>query len=326
MRSTYSRAAVSPDLRPPEGKDENLKMQSTVGTKRWTFRSLSGRPPQGLWFVLPAVLFFLVFSTYPTVLVILQSFTVSDFVTGRTTFAGLHNFASVLSMGEFWTALGHSLAYVLLSVALHLGLGVILASLLNQRISARFRSTARTLILLPWAITPVVVAGLWRLLYHPDLSFVPAIASSLGIHISWNYLGRPDTALFAVVAANVWAFVPFYTFMLLAKLQVVPSTLYEAAAIDGANPLQTFFSITLPQLKTTLGTLAIFDIMGTLTQFDLTWVMTRGGPLNATELLSTLVYKQAFEGFQFGLASTMSVAMFVLMIVLIGGVSFLTRE
>jgi multiple sugar transport system permease protein len=298
---------------------------TTVAEKDTRLRARAHRPrwrvSGGYLFVLPGLLYLAVMSVYPMAYVFqLSLYNKAD------QFIGLGNFVRAFKDALFLLTVKQSLIFVVLSAGFHVGLGLMVAILLNQRMNPLFRSAMRSLIMMPWAITPVVVAVIWRLLYNPHLSIIPNILNSLGLNVQWMLLGSPTLALPAVTVANIWFSLPFYMLMLLASLQAIPGELYEAASIDGANVFQRFRFVTIPQLRNILVTLILFDFIGAFVFFDLIWVMTKGGPANRTEVMATYAYRMAFERFDFGYSAALAVLMFLIMLVCSLGLLLLMRR
>ncbi len=272
-------------------------------------------------FILPGLLYLALMSVYPMLYVFKIS--LGD---KADRFIGLGNYVRALHDPYFLLTVKQSLIFVILSATAHVTLGLLLALLLNQPMNRLFRSTMRSLIMAPWAITPVVVAVIWRLLYNPHLSIIPTILRSVGLKVEWTLLGNPSWALVAVTVANIWFSLPFYMLMMLASLQSIPDELYEAASIDGAHAVQRFRFVTIPHMRNILITLLLFDFIGAFVFFDLVWVMTKGGPANRTELMATYAYRMAFERFDFGYAGAVAVLMFFIMLMFSLGLLFLLRR
>jgi multiple sugar transport system permease protein len=275
----------------------------------------------GYLFILPGLLYLTIMSLYPMAYVFkLSLFDKKDL------FIGLGNFVRAFQDALFLQTVQQSIIFVLLSATFHVALGLFLAILLNQKMNPIYRVVIRSLILIPWAITPVVVAVIWRLIYNPHLSIIPEILKSLGINIQWMLLANPTWALPAVALANIWFSLPFYMLMILASLQSIPGEIYEAANIDGANIFQRLRYVTIPHLRNILVTLLLFDFIGAFVFFELIWVMTKGGPANRTEVMATYAYRMAFERFDFGYASAVAVIMFLIMLICCLGVLMIMRK
>ena len=268
---------------------------------------------QAMALLSPALLFVLLLALYPLLQVLRLSIAKEPGAWLGSSGVSLENYAALFHDPTFWAASWHSVLYVVGSAGLHLGLGAAISLALFLLRDVRGIGILRTFIILPWAVTPAVAAMLWRLIYHPELSIVPNLLAHLGLSVPWNWLGDPRMALLAVVIANAWLFTPFYMLMMLARLQATPLELIDAATVDGATWREVSTLVLLPSLRSLLLTLGAFDVIGTFVQFDMVWVMTGGGPLGSTEVLSTYVYRLAFESFDFGKASAAGIALLVLL-------------
>jgi multiple sugar transport system permease protein len=220
-------------------------------------------------------------------------------------FAGLDNFKLVLDDEHFLPALMHTLVWTVVSVAGEYACG--LATALALARPFRGRPVVRGLIILPWVI-PIAIAGVnWAWLLNPDYGVLNAWLVRAGLLATpHDWLGRSETALLTVTLVNIWRSFPFYTISLLAALTSIPDDLYEAAALDGAGIVRRFFVITLPHLRAVSLTLIVIHVIWTAINFDFIWVMTQGGPLDATETLPILIYRYAMQEFDVGLASALA--------------------
>jgi multiple sugar transport system permease protein len=271
----------------------------------------------GYWFVAPGILYFAALAVFPALYVFYLSFHTSP--RGRTeplTYVGLQNYTDTFASVKFEPAVTHTIYFAVGSAVFHLLLGLGLALLLNSSLNKTYLNICRGLLLMPWAVSPVVVAMVWRLLAHPQISPIGIVLSEINPKWVWQPLANMNTALPAVIAINVWHFTPFFMLMLLAGLQAIDPTIYEVAMIDGANLVQRIWFVTLPQVRRLLLTLGLFDVVTTAVYFDLIWITTRGGPVNSTETLPTLVYRTAFLSFNFGSAASIGVILFAVSITL----------
>jgi multiple sugar transport system permease protein len=216
-------------------------------------------------------------------------------------FAGVENYARLMHDGRFWHALGNTLYFTIVSVALELVLGLAAAELLVH--AGRARSLAYGAMLVPWAIPGVVSARMWEWIYNAEYGVLNHL---FGAHINW--LGEPVLALHAVVAMDVWKSTPFVALLLLAGLQGIPRELHRAAAIDGATAWTTFRRITLPLLAPALLVAAVFRTIDALRVFDAVYVLTGGGPADGTQTLSVYAYRILFQTLDFGYGAALSVA------------------
>lgn len=275
------------------------------------------RIPVGYWFVLPAMLFFTLLVIYPSGYIVFLSLFASGKGTAITPeFTNFSNFIAVLKSANLVSILLQTGFYAGVATLLHLLLGFLIALLLNVLpLNIHFVRLARTTFLIPWAVSPTVVAIIFRLLLHPQVGPFAIILKDIGYTGVFSPLGDPDWALVAVTLTNVWTFTPFYFLMILSSMQAIDPGLYEAAVVDGASGIAQIFNITLPSIKNTILTLAIFDFVTTAAYFDLTWIMTQGGPINKSEILSTWIYRTAFQSFEFGKAAAIGMILFVVSIV-----------
>ncbi|MCS0638911.1 sugar ABC transporter permease [Streptomyces sp. LP05-1] len=206
-------------------------------------------------------------------------------------FTGLDNYTAILSDEVFWDRLGWTLVWTVTCVVLSFGLGLVLANMLNRRI--RGRGFYRMALILPWAVPAFVSVFTWRLLFNERDGLFNKLLAGGGIDgISW--LNDPTWAKVAVIAVNVWLGVPFMLVAMLGGLQSIPGELYEAAEMDGAGPWQRFRHITLPGLRPVAATVILLSSIWTFNMFPVIYLLTRGGPGDATEILVTYAYRLSF--------------------------------
>jgi multiple sugar transport system permease protein len=267
-----------------------------------------------LLFVAPAALFFLVLIAYPLFRVLWYSLHYVNLVNPtQTGFAGIDNYTTVLTDEDFWPSLWHSLVWTTVSVAGEYVLGLASAVALAQPV--RGRAIFRGIIIIPWVI-PIVVAGLnWTWMLTPDYGVLNLWAVKLGLLKAPVYwLGSLNTVLLTVAFVNIWRSFPFYTVSLLAAMQAIPHEIQEAAAVDGAGTLRRFLVITMPHLKVVSYTLIFIHIIWTAINFDFIYVMTEGGPLNASETLPVMIYRYAMQNFDVGAACALATMMMGFMV------------
>lgn len=215
-------------------------------------------------------------------------------------FTGLDQYLRLAADERFWNALGNTLYFAAVSVALELGLGLGFALLLER--AGRARALVYGAVLVPWAIPSVVSARMWEWMYNPEIGLLSYLA---GRPVNW--LGDPALALHAAIAMDVWKSTPFVALLLLAGLQGIPRELARAAAVDGAGAWTVFRRITLPLLAPVILVAAVFRTIDALRVFDAIYVLTGGGPANATETLSIYAYRVLFQMLDFGYGSALSV-------------------
>ena len=228
-------------------------------------------------------------------------------------FIGLGNYLRLIHDPTFWLTLKNSLVWVACSVSTQFVLGFLGALLLNAGFKGR--TFLRTLNLLPWIIPGVVVGLVWEYLYQPNYGPINDIlrrAGLLRVPIAW--LSEPNTAMPAVIFTNIWRGIPFFTIMILAGLQAIPDKLYEAATVDGASVTQRFWHVTLPLLRPIIIVATATRIIWTFNYADLIFVMTGGGPANATQITSSYTLLSAYTDLDFGYAATLSVVLLVIML------------
>ncbi len=261
----------------------------------------------GFWFMLPAGAFLILFLTYPLGLGIWLSFT--DTKIGRPgVFIGLENFAWLWDDPVFWLAVFNTFLYTIVASVFKFGLGLYLAILLNHSIP--FKAFIRAIVLLPFIVPTVLSAIAFWWIYDPQFSIISWSLERLGLIDQYiDFLGEPNNARASVIVANVWRGIPFVAITLLAGLQTISPTLYEAAIIDGANRRQMFLHVTFPLLTPIIAVVMTFSVLFTFTDFQLIYAMTRGGPLNATHLMATLSFQRAILGGSLGEGAAISTAM-----------------
>ncbi len=233
-------------------------------------------------------------------------------------FVGLGNYLAILESEEFWSAFWITMLFTALVVALVVTLGMLIALLLNQSFPGR--GLVRTLILLPWAIPPVVNGLMWQWIYDSKVGALNGLLVSLGVLKEYRgWLSDPTSALLALVWADVWNLVPLAVILLLAALQRIPSELYDAARVDGGSLLQHFRHITMPWLAQPLLIVLILQTMSAIRAFDVIYVLTAGGPGTATTTLSWKTFLITFDNLDFGMgnayAYSISLITFVLALI-----------
>jgi multiple sugar transport system permease protein len=261
----------------------------------------------GLWFMLPAASFLVLFLAYPLALGVWISFT--DARIGHSgVFIGLENYEWLSDDSVFWLSVFNTLLYTFVASMIKFAIGLYLALLLNQNMP--FKALIRAIVLIPFIVPTVLSAIAFWWLFDAQFSIISWSLRHLGL-ISGNidFLGNPWNARWSVIFANIWRGIPFVAITLLAGLQTVPPSLYEAATIDGANRWQIFRYVTYPMLTPIIAVVMTFSVLFTFTDFQLIWVLTRGGPVNATQLMATLSYQRAIQGGHLGEGAAISSAM-----------------
>ncbi|WP_425374271.1 carbohydrate ABC transporter permease [Microvirga subterranea] len=257
--------------------------------------------------MLPGAAFLLIFLTYPLGLGVWLGFT--DTRIGRAgVFVGLENYQLLWEDSLFWLSVFNTILYTVVASVLKFGLGLWLALLLNEHIP--FKAFVRAVVLLPWVVPTVLSAIAFWWIYDSQFSIISWALINLGlIETPINFLGDTTNARITVILTNVWRGIPFVAITLLAGLQTISPSLHEAATLDGATSWQRFRYITLPMLSPLIAVVMTFSVLFTFTDFQLIYVLTRGGPLNATHLMATLSFQRAIPGGQLGEGAAIAVAM-----------------
>jgi multiple sugar transport system permease protein len=270
--------------------------------------------------VAPAVILLLAVTAYPLAYNLWNSFHSENLsiATGQGGFVGADNYTKMFKSSEWFHALLRTLAFAGVSVALETVIALGLALMLHRRF--RGRGLLRVAILIPWAVPTVVSATLWKTMFDPRAGFVDYV---FGLHTTW--LAGVWTSWAAILVADAWKNVPFIAIILLAGLQVIPTEIYEAANMDGANWRQSFRRLTLPLLKPALAVALVFRLLSALLVFDVIYIMTGGGPGLSTETLSFLNWQTFLVNTDFGYGGAISVMLVVLCLVMAGVVMRVMR-
>lgn len=266
--------------------------------------------------LLPSVLVLAALSFIPTLSVVRISLQHVETGSDEGPWAGLDNYVWALTSPDFANALVNSLVWTFGSVGLEMLVGLGVALVLNRRFWGR--SLARTLVLTPYLVPTVVAVLTWRFMFHDIIGVLNYLLISAGITsrpVLW--LNDPSMAMLSVILVGVWKFFPFVVIALLGILQAIPQEQYEAATIDGAGPLRQFAAITLPHIMPVFLLSALLRTIWTFHKFDIIYLLTGGGPLNATTTLPVLVYLKAFTDFEMGRAAAVSMLTFALLSVVL---------
>ncbi len=263
----------------------------------------------GFWFMLPAMAFLVLFLAWPLVLGMWMSMT--DMRIGRGgVFIGLENYEYLLEDRDFLRATGFTLTYTAIASVFKFAIGLYLAILLNNHMP--FKAIIRAIVLIPFIVPTVLSAVAFWWIFDTQFSIITWMLQKTGLLAPGqliNWLGEPLLAQGSVIFANIWRGIPFIAITLLAGLQTVSPSLYEAATLDGASSWQRFRFITYPLLTPIIAVVMTFSVLFTFTDFQLIWAMTRGGPVNATHLMATLSYQRGILGGRLGEGAAVATAM-----------------
>ncbi|MFB2881398.1 carbohydrate ABC transporter permease [Floridanema aerugineum] len=293
-------------------------------TKVDTIKSREQRT--GWILILPALILLLFVYGYPIARALwLSLFTQNLGTELKPVFSGLDNYIRMAGDGRFWQSFWITSVFTVVAVLLELLLGLGIALVLNERF--RGRSLVRTSAIIPWALPTALIALAWAWIFNDQFGIVNDILLRLGlIKTGINWLGDPNLAMVSVIIADVWKTTPFISILLLAGLQSISPDLYEAHAIDGATPWQSFYKITLPLLMPQILIALLFRFAQSFGVFDLISVMTGGGPGGATEVVSLYIYATVMRYLDFGYGSALVVVTFLLLILAVAIASFLLSK
>jgi multiple sugar transport system permease protein len=294
---------------------ESHPVAAELPAYRWFERLAQSRNLLGLLFMLPAGALLLIFLTYPLGLGIWLGMTDATLgAPGR--FIGFGNYLSLAKDDVFWLSVFNTTVYTVAASIFKFALGLWLALLLNEHMP--FKAFIRAIVLLPFIVPTVLSAIAFWWIYDSQFSIISWMLIKLGLITHYiDFLGRPWAARASVIVANIWRGVPFVAISLLAGLQTIPPSLYEAATLDGATPWQRFWHVTLPMLTPIIAVVMTFSVLFTFTDFQLIYTLTRGGPINATHLMATLSFQRAITGGHMGEGAAISVAMIPFLLVAI---------
>ncbi|WP_342106526.1 sugar ABC transporter permease [Methylobacterium sp. SI9] len=270
----------------------------------------------GFWFMLPTTLILGLFLAYPLLKGIWLSFT-NTRIGREGVFIGLENYEWLWDDDVFWLSVFNTCLYTAVASAIKFAVGLYLALLLNKNMP--FKAIIRSIVLIPFVVPTVLSAIAFWWIFDSQFSIISWSLRHLGI-IDGNidFLGEPAMARACVIFANIWRGVPFIAITLLAGLQTVSPSLYEAATLDGASNWQIFWRITLPLLTPIIAVVMTFSVLFTFTDFQLIWAMTRGGPVNATHLMATLSYQRGILSGTLGEGAAIATAMVPFLLAAIG--------
>ncbi|WP_017317805.1 carbohydrate ABC transporter permease [Mastigocladopsis repens] len=290
-------------------------------------QTIRSREQRTAWiFLLPALLLLLFVFGYPIVRAFWLSFFTQNLGTKlQPVFSGWENYARIAGDGRFWQSFWTTTVFTIITVVVELLLGLGIALVLNQRFFGR--GVVRTIAILPWALPTALIGLAWAWIFNDQFGVVNDLLLRLNLmKTGINWLGEPTLAMIAVIVADVWKTTPFISILLLAGLQSISPDLYEAHAIDGATPWQSFYQMTLPLLMPQILIAMLFRFAQAFGVFDLIAVMTGGGPGGATEVVSLYIYSTVMRYLDFGYGAALVVCTFMLLIAAVAIASFLLNK
>lgn len=268
----------------------------------------------GTWaWVAPGLALLLVFVYYPVVENIRLSFYRWDAFSPTPIFVGLHNYRTALEDAVFWAALLNNTFYAVVSLIFQVGFSLVLAALLEEAVGKRLRGFLRTVYFIPAAISITVAGILFSFIYNPQIGLLNRLLGAVGLD-SWQHawLGEESTAIWAIIAMSQWQSVGYSAILFVVAIQRIPRELFESARMDGAGPVRSFFTITIPMVREMTTLLVILTISGAFLVFNEIMVMTAGGPDNSSQVLNTWLYRNAFFQDDMGYAAMIATVIFVI--------------
>ena len=281
-----------------------------IRTEKERIADMKKKKMYSTWFLLPAMIVFLIIFIIPTVTSFFFSMTVWDFKTYR--FIGLDNFKMFLTARSLNIGIKNTLIYAFLTCGIKVLLAFFIAVFLTG--SIRTKNIQRSIIFFPNLVSTMAIGITFTAMMHPSKGLINKALGLFGA-ANINWLGNPDLALYSIIGVDVWKGLSIATVIYVAGIQSIDKTYYEAAEIDGANARQKLFSITAPLARPAMNSVIILSFIGGLRSFDLIWAMTGGGPGFATDVMSSIVYKQYAAGF-YGLSTAGNVIMFIMIALL----------
>lgn len=265
--------------------------------------------------IMPVIIFMIIVYGYPLLLTFKYSFQEVSLIGDGNTFIGFRNYIRVLTDEKFYITLILTFKWAVFTIAIKIVSGFIMALLLNCELY--FKKALRFLVLIPWAIPQVVVAIIWTWILDGQYGYLNYYLQKFGVIeevIRW--LSDPNLALISTSIVDAWIGIPLITMIFLSGLSSIPDSLYEAAKVDGANIFQRFRYITLPTMKKVVLISLTLTTIWTFNSFNVIYVLTGGGPMDATETMMIKIYHEAFGKYNLGMSSTLSVIVFIILIIL----------
>lgn len=260
-------------------------------------------------FVIPALICYIVFVIVPIMNTVELSFYKWDGASSFMEFVGLDNYIKIFKDPIFWKALGNNLFWIVFTIFIPTIFGIVLAVLLSQKF-VKGRLFFRVIFYMPSIVSMVAVSIVWNWILNPEFGILNRILKFLGLDfLALNWLGDERTVMWALLIAGSWVHYGFCMVISMAALSGIDTCYMEVAKIEGANPIQTFFYVTLPLLKNTFTLLVLNSLIGSFKVFEIVYMMTKGGPYYSSEVISNLMYRTAFKDSEFGMGSAIAVVL-----------------
>jgi multiple sugar transport system permease protein len=269
---------------------------------------------KGLPLILPTLLIMGLFTVYPLLDGLRMAFTNQNLLRDTWKYVGFQNFVRLFHDEVFWLSLYQSLILVTVVVVLQFVLGLVLAWAMSQKLPGM--GIFKSVIMASWVIPVAATVTMFKFMAQPDVGFFNIVLRGLGLgHVARYWLGDPNLALPFIMMMHQWRNVPFYGVAFLAAMQAIPSSLYEAAEIDGANAWQRFIHVTLPGIRSMIMVMVTIHVLWTFNNFDFVYLATGGGPVNRTYVLPVFVYRQSWESYNLGYAASIGTVMLVILMI-----------
>ena len=266
------------------------------------------------------MIFMVLMIVVPIVMTLAFSLTDWNLLTGRApSFNGLANYIEILKSPDFWHSFGITFYYTFLAIAMELVAGVLLAVLISKDFTGK--GVVKTIILLPYMMAPVAVGMMWMLFYEPTSGFMNWLFTTIGLPRS-GFTSARGSVIPSLAFVEFWQMTPMVVIVCMAGLAALPEDCMEAAVVDGATPIQTFFRVKLPMLLPTIFSIGLLRFVDVFKSFDLIYAMTKGGPANASRTLNIYAYEEAFSYYKFGLSSSILTVVFIIVL----AISFATMK
>jgi raffinose/stachyose/melibiose transport system permease protein len=277
--------------------------------------------------VLPALALLLVFVYYPIVENLRLSLYSWNAFSARPVFVGLDNYRTAAGDPIFWRALRNNTVFAVTSLVFQVGFSLVLAAVLEEFVHQRLRGILRTIYFIPAVISTTVAGILFSFLYNPQIGLLNRALGALGLE-SWqhSWLGEPGTAMWSIIAMSQWQSIGYTAILFVVAIQRVPREFYEAARIDGAGRIRSFFSITVPMVREMTTLITILTISGAFLVFNEVMVMTAGGPSNSSQVLGTWLYRNAFLNDDMGYAAAIATVIFVITLLIGASQIYVSRR
>ena len=295
-----------------EQQTEKVKKQNSFGSilNQWT----------SFLMLMPAIASLLIVSIYPTVKTIWMSFFDKSILKKEEPFIGLANYIEAFSKAGTWQTIFNTLFFAIVSLALGVSLAMLIATKLIKPYP--LRGFFRAMFLIPWVTPPLVASIVWRFIFSENFSPINSILLKLHlIKVPVNFLGSTATflgvsePLIVLTIINVWSIFPFLMVMFIAGLQTVPQEIYEAARMDGAGKMATFWKITVPCIRPVITSSIVLELIWQFNNFNISYMVTNGGPLGLTKIMAVEVYQAAFTNYRYGYASALSIIMMLIALI-----------